>query len=443
MPDAVTDAARQFLRSFIRPCRILVAVSGGSDSKGLLLALYSALETAEYKGFSLAACTVDHALRAESAAEAEAVASFSAELGIPHRIARWDGKKPETGIQAAARNKRYELLAEAAEALGADCIVTGHTLDDQRETIAMRGLRDAGGGHGAAGMAATMLYGRRIWVLRPFLDLRRAEIRSFLEGRGVGWLEDPSNANPKFERVRVRARLAASEHEPAPSLGGRQRAASSARSAALIEKHIRVHDVLVAEVSSRQAGDIDDPDWRRALLTVAAILGGRDHLPARATVERLSGFLRSGEPGRLTAGRVVFDRRSGALYLYREARNLPLLEIRPGEKGVWDGRFTVTSKGPALTVTAAPAPGERRMQRLIDAGLPMGVAKRASLVAPHIATADATLEEASAEVECRIAPYDTFLPGFDRIMADAIAVLFGRDRYRAPPVRDVLTEMEG
>jgi tRNA(Ile)-lysidine synthase len=440
MPDAVIDAARQFLQSFTRPSRILVAVSGGSDSKGLLLALHSALGAAEYKGFSLVACTVDHALRAESVDEAEAVASFSAELGIPHRIARWEGKKPATGIQAAARNKRYELLAEAAEALGADCIATGHTLDDQRETIAMRGLRDPGGGHGAAGMAAGMLYGCRIWVLRPFLDLRRAQIRSFLEARGVGWLEDPSNANPEFERVRVRARLATSEQVPVHSRDGR-RAASSARAAALIEKHIRVHDALVAEVSARQAGDVDDPDWCRALLTVAASLGGRDHLPARATVERLSGFLRRGEPGRLTAGRVVFDRRKSALYLYREARNLPLLVIGAGEKGVWDGRFTVTSKGPALTVTAA-APGERRMQRLIDAGLPMGVAKRASSVAPRIVPEDATAEEASAEVECRIAPYDTFLPGFDRIMADAIAVLFGRDRYRAPPVRDVLTEME-
>lgn len=448
MPDAVLDAARRFLKSFINPCRILVAVSGGSDSKGLLLALHSALESEERKNFSLVACTVDHALRPGSADEAEAVGRFCAELGIPHRISRWQGDKPRTGIQAAARNKRYELLAEAASAFDADCIATGHTLDDQRETIAMRGVRDArdgamGEGQGVAGMAATMLYARRVWVLRPFLALRRAQIRSFLEARGIGWFEDPSNVNPLFERARVRAHLTSAHAAPATLWGGVQRAASSARAAALIEKHVRVYEALVAEVAAPQAGRMDDPDWRRALLSLAAVLGGRDHLLPRATIKRLTGFLQSGEPGRRTAGRVVFDRRRRGLYLYREPRNLPVLTLGPGGYAVWDGRFTVASRGPALSVSAEGETGAWQ-QRLIDAGLPKEIAKRASQVAPRIVPAEAECSgSGAAKVECRIGLYDTFLPGFDRIMADAVAVSFGRDRYPAPPVHDVLTEMEG
>ena len=446
MPDAVLATARHFLRSFIKPCRILVAVSGGSDSKGLLIALHSAIAADERRGFSLVACTVDHALRPGSAREAESVAVFCAKLGIPHRVYRWLGDKPPTGIQAAARNKRYQLLSGAAEALGADCIVTGHTLDDQRETIAMRGARDQGEGQGGAGMAAAMLYGGRIWVLRPFLALRRAEIRAFLEAHGVDWIDDPSNANTDFERVRVRARLATSDELPAPpAWSGRQRAASSARAAALIETRIRVHEALVVEVAARHSVEFKDPDWRRALLTVAAVLGGRDHLPAGATIERVSSFLQSGRVGRMTAGRVVFDRRGSGLYLYREARNLPVLAIGPGGRGLWDGRFAVASDGPALTV-AADASGGTWSERLIDAGLPIGVAKRAALVAPRLVPADDD-ELASgvvpAKVEYHIALYDTFLPGFDRIMADAVAVSFGRDRYPAPPVHDGLTEMAG
>ncbi|PST18592.1 tRNA lysidine(34) synthetase TilS [Mesorhizobium plurifarium] len=452
MPDAVLDTARNFLQSFIKPCRILVAVSGGSDSMGLLVALHSALAADERPGFSLAACTVDHALRPQSAREAEDVAAFCAALGIAHRTSRWVGAKPSTGIQAAARNKRYELLAEAAEALGADCIATGHTRDDQQETVAMRGARRKddgrhdleGEGQGGGGMAAAMLYGRRIWVLRPFLALGRAQIRSLLEARGVAWIDDPSNTNPAFERVRVRARIALSGGVPVPSWDGRQRAASSARAATLIEQRIRVHEALVAEISARDAGAMDDRDWRRALLAVASVLGGREHMPARATVQRLSQFLRSGEPGRMTAGRVVFDRRASGLYLYREARNLPVLAVGPGGQGLWDGRFTVKSGGPALTV-AADASGGLWTQRLIDAGLPAGIAKRASAVAPGIAPTGAAglaYGEAAAKVEYHIALYDTFLPGFDRIMADAVAVSFGRDRYPAPPVHDVLTEME-
>ncbi|WP_042775617.1 tRNA lysidine(34) synthetase TilS, partial [Sinorhizobium fredii] len=146
MPEAVIVAARRFLKSFTRPGRVLVAISGGSDSKGLLVALHAALGTAEFDGFSLVACTVDHALRPESADEAAAVGAFCAELGIPHHICRWPGDKPLAGIQAAARRKRYDMLAEAAAIFRADCIATGHTLDDQNETIAMRGARDQGQG---------------------------------------------------------------------------------------------------------------------------------------------------------------------------------------------------------------------------------------------------------------------------------------------------------
>jgi tRNA(Ile)-lysidine synthase len=292
-------------------------------------------------------------------------------------------------------------------------------------------------------MAATMLYARRTWVLRPFLGLRRAEIRAFLEARGIGWSDDPSNVNPLFERARVRADLAAARDEQVHLWSGAQRAASSARAAALIEEHVRVYEALVAEVASLQAGKVDDPDWRRALMSLAAVLGGRDHLPARATIKRLSDFLQGDDPGRMTAGRVVFDRRRGGLFLYREPRNLPVLTLGPGGRGLWDGRFTVTSKGPALTVSAG-AEGSAWQQRLIDAGLPKGIAKRASQVAPRIVPAEAESSGSdAAQIECRIGLYDTFLPGFDRIMADAVAVLFGRDRYLAPPVHNVLTEMDG
>ncbi|THK35958.1 tRNA lysidine(34) synthetase TilS [Ensifer sp. MPMI2T] len=438
MPEAVIAAAKQFLRCFAKPCRILVAVSGGSDSKGLLIALHSAIGNGDREGFSLAACTIDHRLRPESAEEAAAVAAFCAELGVPHLVRCWQGDKPRTGIQAAARQKRYELLADAAAALGGDCIATGHTRDDQRETIAMRSARGEGEGPGSAGMARTMLYGRRIWVLRPFLGLSRAEIRAFLTARGVKWFDDPSNANPRFERVRVRSELQGSQEAPVAPWSAAQRAASSARAAALIESHVRVHEGIAAEVALAQAANMSDADWRRALLSVAAVLGGRNHLPGHATIERISGFLQTGLPGRMTAGGVVYDRRPNGLYLYREARSLSACVIDPGETNVWDGRFNVTNGGRHPVVVTASEQDSQWNQRLIDAGLPPGVAKRAARAAPHIAPAQAEVAGAiRAKVECRIALYDTFLPGFDRTMADAVALLFGRVRYPAPPVHDV------
>ncbi|MBK5569229.1 MAG: tRNA lysidine(34) synthetase TilS [Ensifer sp. SSB1] len=438
-PIAVVETAKRFLASFDRPARILVAVSGGSDSKGLLLALNEAIEATKPTEFSLAACTVDHALRPESAEEARGVAAFCESLGVPHITARWDGAKPSTGIQAAAREARYALLADAAQRLEASTVVTGHTLDDQRETILMRAQR--GEGPGAAGMAGATLYDRRIWVQRPFLAVDRTAIRAFLTDRKVGWFDDPSNVNPRFERVRARASLASSAEIAAGIWDAQSRAQSSAAAATLLDRHVRVHAGLVAEIAPQMAGPSRNIDWQRALLALTTVIGGRAHLPAAETAERLTAFLEKEAAGRLTAGRVVFDRRSTGLYLYREARDVEDLTLQTGQAGIWDGRFLVRNGGGVpLTVTVEGGRGPQQ-QRLIAAGLPPGVAGRASLTAPKVLSEQGE-SVASITIEPRIGLYDTFLPGFDRIMADRIAVLFGREPYPPPPVHDLLTEME-
>ncbi|QRY67680.1 tRNA lysidine(34) synthetase TilS [Ensifer sp. PDNC004] len=438
-PTAVVETAKRFLASFLRPTRILVAVSGGSDSKGLLLALNEAIEAAEPKRFSLAACTVDHALRPESAEEARGVAAFCASIDVPHLILRWDGAKPPTGIQAAAREARYRLLADAADRFEAGCIVTGHTSDDQRETILMRMQRTQG--PGASGMASAMLYDRRVWVLRPFLSLDRASIRAFLQTRDLSWFDDPSNANPTFERVRVRTELAQSPRVEEGAWDAGARAWSSARAAGFLTRQVRVHAGLVVEIPLALANRRDNVDWQRALLALVAVVGGRAHIPAADTVKRVAAFLQEATPGRMTAGRCVFDLRAGGLYLYREARGLATLTLAGGKTGTWDGRFHVHNGASTPISVAAEGRGGPQQQRLIAAGLPPGVAGRASLSAPKVLYGNRE-SVASVTIEPRIGLYDTFLPGFDRIMADRIAGLFGREPYPPPPVHDLLTEME-
>lgn len=181
--------------------RLLAAVSGGPDSVALLALLSDwARQTGRP---ALFAATVDHGLRAVSAAEAEAVASLCRQLGVPHAILRWSGPKPASGIQERARKARYSLLAEHADLLGGAVLVTAHTLDDQAETMLMRMARGSGPA-GLLGMRARVRQGG-MELARPLLGVPKARLIATAEARGLPFIQDPSNADPRFERVRWRA----------------------------------------------------------------------------------------------------------------------------------------------------------------------------------------------------------------------------------------------
>ncbi|UFW63348.1 tRNA lysidine(34) synthetase TilS [Rhizobium laguerreae] len=485
-PEAASPqlAIFQFLTSLQSPARILVAISGGSDSTGLLLLLDEAVKAAPHLKISLCAATVDHALRAGSADEAREVAALCASLGIPHAIMIWQGDKPKTGIMAAAREARYGLLATAATDFKADLIVTGHTFDDQCETLAMRGMRTE---QVSTGIADAVLFDRRLWILRPLLFSTRADIRAFLRERGVPWIDDPSNEDTKYERVRMRRQLSADAGAESNIRGvWEERMALSAKGAEWLDRHFTLHGGLLGQVMPDGLRQ-DRAVLNYALGRLAAVFGGQPFAPGRAQMERVFTFATGGGLGRMTAGRVVFDLRRDGLYLARESRGILPLVLRPGEAGVWDGRFYACNGSTAsveieAAATYAPsflclsqessAPkflGAKDTSRIVEsitaqmrgawipvtslgsspstgmredhiALLPKAAWKRAVASAPALTSEGAPLSEESArmiELTPYFAPFDRFLTRFDFIFANRLSAVFVTAPYARLPLRSI------
>jgi tRNA(Ile)-lysidine synthase len=184
---------------------VLLAVSGGADSTALMW--LAARWKRQGAGPAVSVATVDHALRPEAADECATVMEQARALGLDCLIQRRAGPVLQTRIQEQARAARYALLAEAATTIGAQAIVTAHTLDDQAETVLMR----LGHGSTVDGLAAmrpsgvlARAGGEALALIRPLLSLPKLRLVATLEAAGVGWIEDPSNTNLRFERVRVR-----------------------------------------------------------------------------------------------------------------------------------------------------------------------------------------------------------------------------------------------
>ncbi len=209
LPVAAPEAKRLFA-DWKAGRALVLAVSGGPDSIALMW-LAARWRRAMRRGPDLVAVTVDHALRREAAREARQVKRLAKSLGIPHRTLRWTGKKPATGLPAAAREARYALLFKAARSAGASYILTGHTLDDQAETVLMRISR----GSGIAGLSAmareTMRDG--FILARPFLNVPKSRLIATLKKARIDYVEDPTNRDLNFTRPRLRALMPALAEE--------------------------------------------------------------------------------------------------------------------------------------------------------------------------------------------------------------------------------------
>ena len=377
----VSDGAGRILSESARralsfgPVRGVVglAVSGGGDSMAMLHLMAEAAQR------PLAVATVDHRLRAAAAAEALRVGQVCAGLGVPHEVLVWDHGAIVGNLMQAARRARYRLLAEWAQARGIGTVLVAHTADDQAETLLL-GLARAAGLDGLAGM-------RPVWQQvgvafhRAFLTVTRAELRGYLQRRGLWFVDDPSNEDPGFDRVKMRRVLAGLGEAgiTAPGL------AAVARNLAFEQADLRA---LVADAAARlvveragglqidRAGFAALPDALARRLVQAGLmwLSGAEYAPRAEALLRMVQAIRDGRGVTLWGCRLV-HRTCGTL-LVREPRSVgPQVPLGM----IWDARWRVTGPGSGVVRAVGPeglaqvpdwrAAGLRRDLALVTPGI--------------------------------------------------------------------------
>ena len=409
-----------------RDC-VVLGVSGGSDSMALMQ-LFSGYARQSFPALRLVAVTVDHGLRKEAAAEALFVAEAAAGLGIEHRTLVWGGPKPATGLMEAARDARHRLLAQAAREAGTDLVLIAHTRDDQAETIAMRAERGEGG-RGGAGIAEATLHEGATWFARPLLGVRRVVLRAALERAGTDWIDDPSNEDVRYERVRMRAALSEAGIETTGRAAGdaaNRRTALGEEAAALIAARatmpvwglIRLDPAIFA-LSEKSAAIY-------ALRILFATAGGQTYLPDEQRAVAAFASL-AGGPARLTLAGVVAERNRDGFFLYRENRNLP---ARGDASPIWDGRYRITHADSAGT--AIGEPDEDTVGMLLQnapSDVPARLARAAFARLPAVWRSEECLGLAGTvegtTCEPVVAPWARYLPSFDIAPARAVSALIG------------------
>lgn len=346
---------------------VLVALSGGGDSVALLHVL-----AAELGASRLRAAIVDHALREGSADDARRAAGFAAAIGVRAGILTLTWEEGGSRAQQAAREARYRVLCGYAREHGLNTIAVAHTADDQAETVMMRAASGSTwrGLAGIAPFAFAPLWpeGRGIALARPLLGARREGLRAYLLDQRAAWIEDPANANTKFERVRVRQRLAELEREGSDpmrlvALATRLRARSDALDAAAHALISRAVDIEFAPSIRRAAWAEQDEVRCRALSVLIAVAAGASREPPWTEMARLErrvmeqahrGSTHSGVDFATSADSVSLLREAGAVL--GRADGAPAIEPLPltaGAELIWDGRLGITAPEPGWRVVPA------------------------------------------------------------------------------------------
>lgn len=373
--DSIFVAEMSRLGPFEPRPALAVAVSGGRDSMALTLL---AAHWVAARGGSLTGLIVDHGLRPDSAAEAHQTARWLAARGISAHVLRWQGAKPASRLQASARDARYALLTSWCRRRGVLHLLTAHHRGDQAETLAMRRHRSRPGDPPQTGMAAARPAGG-VRLLRPLLSMPRARLEALLHAHGQSWLDDPSNDDPRFERVRIRRNLTSKMADSSLCAEAieavRTRARAECALATVAARCLSMHPAGFAAIDRANwlaaAPDVATELLRQTLRCIA----GAKYPPAQIKVTALAAALRqvAGGMARTLGGCQIVAQDNVILVVREPGRLPPPIAIGRARTLVWD-RFHLVLRGAGtaagLTIGALKPAGLRKLGQDLAPDIP-------------------------------------------------------------------------
>lgn len=347
------------------PKKIALAVSGGSDSIALA---HLAKEAFAHRNTQIVVMTVDHGLRSASKAEAQHVAAWCASKGLEHRLLRWNNAKDVVGnLSSAARDARYALLQAECRRLGINDLYTGHTLDDQAETVLMR-LARGSGVDGLSAMAKIKTLSGGVLLHRPLLALTRDQLRGHLNAIGQSWVDDPTNDDETYDRVKARQMF-----ETLEPLGlTKERLATTARIMGMARTALDAQagdpkDVWewsplgFAQTDSREFRALPREIALRRLAGVMNALTGATYRPRLQGLEALMDHLSEG--ARTLHGCIV-RLRGDTIVVLREPNAISDTAHPVNELNLWDNRFEIGTSGPLDHGLTVKMLGEAGLQQI-------------------------------------------------------------------------------
>ncbi len=330
------------------------------------------LAHAVHGSVGVVALTVDHGLRKSSAAEALKVKRWCRALGLEHHSLKWHHDTVSTGLQAKARTARYDLMTDWCDKHNIGILLTAHTADDQAETVDMRMKRTSSPASLAGIWPEAKWQGIRI--LRPLLLKRRSALRKYLHSCGQQWIEDQSNTDEKFERVRIRNGKPNINLAKVATIAQRQVMTAKREAESWAKKNCVIMPSGMLQFDAGTLTSISLIARDEALQKIITLCGGTETELAKR--QELLIWFQNQESPRRTLGRVVFAKTKHGICAAKEAARIDARpqSVTSAAPMVWDSRFRITAPKGSSVIAKCYVKHMKRNDKLpffVDQSLPV------------------------------------------------------------------------